>query len=35
VRFKLPYEEVHIIENRPKETARIIADKILEMEKKQ
>ena len=32
VRFKLPYEEVHIIENKPKETAKLIADKILEME---
>ena len=35
VRFKLPYEEVDIIENKSKETARIIADKILEMEKNQ
>ena len=33
VRFKLPYEEVDIIENKPKETAKVIADKILEMEK--
>ena len=28
-----PYEEIWIIKNKPKETARIIADKILEMEK--
>ena len=27
-----PYEEIWIIKNKPKETARIIADKILEME---
>ena len=33
VRFKLPYEEVHIIENKPKETAKEIVDKILKMEK--
>jgi len=33
VRFTLPFEEVDIIENKPKETAKLIADKILEMEK--
>ena len=32
VRFKLPFEEVNIIENKPKETAKVIADRILEME---
>ena len=32
MRFKLSFEEIDIIENRPKETAKVIADKILEME---
>ena len=33
VRFKLPFEEVNIIENKPKETAKVIADRILRLEK--
>jgi len=31
--YKWPFEQIWIIKNKPKETAQIIADKILEMEK--
>ena len=32
VEFKLPFDEVKIIEGKPKETAMVIADRIMEME---
>jgi len=32
--YKWPFEQIWIIKKKPKETAQIIADKILEMEKK-